>query len=127
LERRVRLDREDDDVRVADHVLVAAPLDAEFLGRRACAVGVARADDDVVLAELGQTLGERAPERAGAADDRNSHARATAFRAASASSRRAVASRISVLATIGRTPSSATASASAASASSSTSASIRPA
>src|SRR5207249_6824467 len=116
----------DDQLRVADDVLVATALDAELPGHGACTVGVARADDDVIHPELGEPLCERAAECTGAADDRNFHASATAFSAASASARRAAASRMSVFVTSGRTPSSATASASAASASSSTRASIRP-
>src|SRR5438552_12157090 len=126
LERRGGLHGEHDELGVADDFLVAAALDAELLRRGPRTLGVAGTDDDLVLAQLGQPLGERTAERARSPDDRDLHASATASSAASASRFRAAVSRMSVRVTIGRTPSALTACASDASSSSMTSASIRP-
>src|SRR5262249_32284712 len=95
---------------------------SELVGRRLCAVGVARADDDLVAPDLRQALRQRAPERARAADDRDPHLSATAASAASATARRGDAPPMRVFVTIVLTPASLSASAS-----SMTSASIRPA
>ena len=127
LERRIRLDRQHDEVCIGDDVLVATTAsEAEPSGGSLRSLGIPRADEDLVLPDLVESLCECAPERAGAADDRNLHANATASSAASARRLRAPASRMSVCVTIGRTPVFETASASAASSSSITSASIRP-
>src|SRR3954447_6641952 len=124
LERRIRLHGQDDEVDIADDILVPPAADAELSRHCLRALAIARADEDVVLGYLRKPGRERAAERAGAADDRDLHASATASSAASARARRDAASRISVFVTIGRTPS---ASIWCASASSTTSASISPA
>ena len=118
VERAVRIRREDDQLSIADDFLVAAALHAQLDRPLAAALGIARADVDVV-AERTEALRQRAAEGAGAADDRDLHTGAPST--ASASRRRASASRISVRVTIVGIPAS-----SSASASSTTSASIRP-
>src|SRR5437764_15411870 len=118
VERAVRLRREDDELSAAHDLLVAAALHAQLDRPLAAALGIARADVDVV-AERAEAPRQRAAESAGAADDRHPHTGAPST--ASASRRRASASRISVRVTIVGIPAS-----SSASASSTTSASIRP-
>src|SRR5947209_10234290 len=122
LEGGIRLDGEDNEIGFRDDVLVAAAGDAELRCGRLRSLGVPRADEDLILPGLVESFCECAPERAGAADDRNLHANATASRATSARRLRAAASRISVFVTTGRTPVLESASASAASFSSMTSA-----
>src|SRR2546429_416298 len=117
---------EHDEIGVRDNVRVAAAGDAELRRGRLRSLGVPRADEDLILPGLVESFCECAPERAGASDDRNLHANATASRATSARRLRAAASLISVFVTTGRTPVLESASASAASFSSMTSASINP-
>ena len=109
VERPVRLRREDDQLGAADDLLVAAALDPELDRPLAPARGVARADMDVV-AEAPQPFRQRATEGACAADDRDLHTGAPST--ASASRRRASASRMSVRVTMVGIPASSSASAS---------------
>src|SRR5438874_5825767 len=118
VERRVRLGRQHDEVGAAHDLLVRAALDAELDRALATALGVTRADVDLVV-EAAELPCERAAERARAADDRDFHTGTP--RTASASRRRASASLIRVRVTIVRMSAS-----SSASASSITSASIKP-
>ena len=118
VERRVRLRREHDEVGALNDLLVAPTLDAELDRPLLAALGVARADVDV-LAERAEPARQRAPEGTGPADDRDLHTGTAST--ASASRRRAAASLISVCVTIVGIPAS-----SSASALSTTSASIRP-
>ncbi len=119
VDRRLRLDREQDEVGSAHGVVVRSALGADRLGSLARALGVARADHDVD-SRVDEALGDRLPEAAGPAHDCDPHAAAPST--VSASRRDASRSVISVCVTMRRT-----ASGPAGSDSSTTSASIRPA
>ncbi len=82
VERGVRVRREhDEDLRAAG-VGVRRPLDAELARRLRSALGVARADHDLVAAR-GQPLRERTAEAARAADEGDPHPAASSTAAAS--------------------------------------------
>ena len=121
-ERRVGLRCEDDEIGVADGVLIRGSRRADFARLLPCPLGVARADHDLVT-RLDEPGGECEPEGAGAAEDGDPHA-GTAPKATSASRRRASPSLMRVRVTSGLT--SPRPSRSPASASSTTSASIKP-
>src|SRR5262245_3104770 len=125
LDRRARLDREHDQVGALDGLLVGPAAHAELDPPLPAAIVVAGADRDVE-AEVTQARGERPPEGAGAADNRDVHQTATRPRTVSTSAARASDWDISVLVTRGSTPRSATASASPLSASSRTSVPMSP-
>ena len=105
---RVGLDREHDQVGAAHRILVRRALDpgaAQLPGRLARPLGVARADDHVVLADRDEASCERAAEAAGPAEDRDPHAGAPAASSTAVASRReASRSVISVFVTTRRTP-----------------------
>src|SRR6476659_3049484 len=77
-QRRVGLHGEHDDVDAVDDLIVAAAGDAELRCSLLRSLGVPRADQYLVLADLVETFGERSTERTGPADDGDLHANATA-------------------------------------------------